>query len=447
MEEHNHAQSLETKALSGFMELLPGEQLLFNHLLDTIRYTYEQFGFAPIDTPVIERANVLLAKAGGETEKQIYRFTKGDTDLALRFDLTVPLARYVAEHYGQLTFPFRRYAIGKVYRGERPQAGRFREFYQCDVDVIGNETLDLNFDAEMPSIIASVFQSLGFSRFTVRINNRAILNGLFAELGITDLSTSVLQSIDRLEKIGMEAVLEELRDLGISATAIEQLTAFLTIAGTTDTVLAALQALPITHASFQTGVRDLETVITNVRALGVPEENFAIDLTIARGLDYYTGTVFETRLTDHPDIGSVCSGGRYENLASQYSNKVLPGVGVSIGLTRLFDQLRKRDLLSIPESGSPTRVLVIPLETELKYSLHIAHELRQHQIATETWYGDTKLKKSLGYANKLGIPFAVLIGSDEVSQNLYTLKDLTSGEQQQLDLSTLTTALIEKLHR
>jgi len=431
---------VSTQALSGFMELLPVEQISFNAMLETIRRTYEVFGFAPIETPILERAEVLLAKAGGETEKQIYRFTKGDTDIAMRFDLTVPLARYVAEHYGSLTFPFRRYAIGKVYRGERPQAGRFREFYQCDIDVIGDGDLNLRFDAEMPSVISTIFKKLGFERFTIRINNRRILNGLFAGLGVSDRVCTVMQSIDRLEKIGATGVAKELIEQGITQETVDRILEFVTINGSNTEILEKLRAMDIDDPEFARGVADLTEVVLLGGAMGVSDSNLSIDLTIARGLDYYTGTVYETRLDDYPDIGSVCSGGRYDDLSSYYINRTLPGVGVSIGLTRLFDQLRKRRVIKSVAS-TPTKVLIVPLVTELAPCLNLASTLRDIDIPTEVWFGDAKIKKSLGYANKMGIPFAILIGSEELERGVFSLKDLTSGIQQQLDLGSILTTL------
>jgi histidyl-tRNA synthetase len=439
-EENTRKERLSTQALSGFMELLPAEQIAFNTMLDMIRKTYETYGFTPIETPILERAEVLLAKAGGETEKQIYRFSKGDTDLAMRFDLTVPLARYVAEHRGQLTFPFRRYAIGKVYRGERPQAGRFREFYQCDIDVIGDGELSLRFDAEIPSIIGAIFRRLGFERFTVRINNRRIFNGLFAGLGISRYSASVMQSIDRLEKIGRDMVKEELLEIGIDAGIADRVLEFVTIEGSTDEIMTRLEAMKISDAEFVRGVADLREVVSLIRALNMPESNFVIDLTIARGLDYYTGTVFETRLDDFPEIGSVCSGGRYDNLAEHYTNRTLPGVGISIGLTRLFDQLNKRHVIKIGAS-TPTQALVVPLMPDLSPSLDLASRLRESGISTEVWFGDNKIKKSLGYADKLGIPFAILLGTDEIEKGGFSLKDLKTGQQQQLKFEALLKAL------
>lgn len=417
-----------TSPLSGFMELLPAQQIAFNKMFDIIRSSYESFGFIPLDTPVLERAEVLLAKAGGETEKQIYQFKKGDTDLAMRFDLTVPLARYVAEHCGKLNFPFRRYAMGKVYRGERAQAGRFREFYQCDIDVIGDGQLDIHFDAEIPSIIYMIFNKLGFQNFTIRLNNRKILNGFFASLGISDQAATVMQIIDKLEKIGRPAVEQEFQTLGLSAQAITDIFAFITITGNAESVFARLTKLGVVDTQFQCGLDELQQVVKMIKELGVPATHFAIDLTIARGLDYYTGTVYETRLDDYPEIGSVCSGGRYDDLASYYIDRPLPGVGISIGLTRLFDQLSKRGVIK-ESSATPTRVLIVPMMEDLAPSLVLATELRNHGVPTEVSFVQGKMKKRLGYADKLGIPYAVFIGQDEVDKGVYTLKNLTSGDQ------------------
>ncbi len=423
-------KKIVTETLSGFTELLPAEQIVFNTMLDTIRRVYENFGFVPIDTPVLERADVLLAKAGGETEKQIYQFKKGDTDLAMRFDLTIPLARYVAEHYNELTFPFRRYAIGKVYRGEKPQAGRFREFYQCDIDVIGDTNLDLRFDAEIPSIIYMIFRELGFAKFTVRINNRKLFNGLFFELGVTESSTRIMQSIDRLEKNGIAAVQKELKALDLSAKAIERIFDFIELKGSSKDIIAGLRNLGIANAQFKEGIEELSEVIELIQQFGVPKSNCVIDLTIARGLDYYTGTVYETRLDEYPEIGSVCSGGRYENLASQYIDKKLPGVGISIGLTRLFDQLCKKGAIKIG-SATPTKILIIPMMDDLGPSLKLATDLRKNGIPTEVAFGKEKAKKHLGYADKLNIPFVVFIGETEVEKGIYTLKNMQAGKQEE----------------
>jgi histidyl-tRNA synthetase len=449
-------EKIITSPLSGFMELLPAEQILFNKLFDTIRQTYEAFGFIPVDTPVLERTEVLLAKAGGETEKQIYQFTKGDTNLAMRFDLTVPLARYVAEHCGHLNFPFKRYSMAKVFRGERPQAGRFREFYQCDIDVIGDGELDIHFDAEIPSVIYMIFRKLGFERFTIRINNRKVLNGFFASLGAQNISTSIMQIIDKLEKIGAEKVREELQNFGLTTQAIDQILSFINLthscgtqAGNTQSgdiqsgktqssqdIIARLKNLNIQNDQFIQGVEELASVASLIKELGVPDSNFAIDLTIARGLDYYTGTVYETRLDDYPEIGSVCSGGRFDDLASHYTDRKLPGVGISIGLTRLFDQLCKKGVLN-PGVSTPTRVLILPMMEDMAPSLSLATQLRNNGIPTEISFVQGKMKKRLGYADKLGIPFAVFIGEDEVAKGTYTLKDLKTGTQEELNLEKI----------
>ncbi len=431
LEKYNMSKKNEvsTKALSGFMELLPQEQIAFNNMLDIIRNAYEIFGFVPIDTPILERSSTLLAKAGGETEKQIYQFTKGKSELAMRFDLTVPLSRYVVEHYGELTFPFRRYAIGKVFRGERAQAGRFREFYQCDIDVIGNEVLDLRFDAEIPSVIYMIFRELGFDAFTIRINNRKIFNGLFEGLEIDELKVDIMRSIDKLEKIGRSGVEKELNELGIISEKIIRIFDFLSIKGNSQEVLDALKQLGIANERFGEGIEELRKVVGMMKQFDIPEKNFAIDLTIARGLDYYTGTVYETRLDEYPEIGSVCSGGRYDDLASTYTDRKLPGVGISIGLTRLFDQLHSRDLINI-NSATKTRVLVVPMTDDIKQSVSIATVLRKNNIPTEISFVEGKLKKRLAYANKKKIPFVIFIGEDEIEKNVYMLKDFVNGTQE-----------------
>lgn len=325
------------RTLSGFMELLPAPQQQMERIMEILRNTYSLYGFTPLDTPIIESAEVLLAKGGGETEKQIYRFQKGDSDLALRFDLTVPLAKYVALHYGELQFPFRRYQIGKVYRGERAQRGRFREFYQADIDIIGDGKLDIINEAEIPSIIYRTFSQLGLKRFQIRVNNRKILNGFYSMVGLADKSQDVMRTVDKLDKIGAEKVKTLLmEDIGVAEDVANQVLDFIAIGGSNQEVLAALEGYQGKDELFDTGLEELSTVVRYLSAFGVPEENFAVDLTIARGLDYYTGTVYETTMLDHPEIGSVCSGGRYDNLAEYYTDKQLPGVGISIGLTRLF---------------------------------------------------------------------------------------------------------------
>lgn len=429
-------QITKPSILPGFMELLPAEQIAFNQMLDTIRDNFERYGFIPLDTPMLEKAEVLLAKGGGETEKQVYRFNKGDTDIALRFDLTVPLARYVAQHFSDLSFPFRRYHIGKVFRGERNQKGRFREFYQCDIDIIGLNKLSLINDAEIPSIIYSTFKGLGFDSFTIRLNNRKLLNGFFDSLGIQDKS-GVLRAIDKLDKIGLNAVLEELEKLGVSAQIGDAIAEFISIKGSNREILDSLKGLPVNNPQFDEGLEELSKVVHYIKCFNVPEANLAIDLTIARGLDYYTGTVYETILNDHPGIGSVCSGGRYENLAGYYTKQQLPGVGISIGLTRLFYQIQAVKLIELNQAATLTEVLVIPMDTEIETAIGVANQLREAGIITELYLEETKLNKKISYANKLGIPYVVLIGADEEKSGLFSLKVMESGEQSSMAISQI----------
>ena len=433
-------KKVKPRTLPGFMELLPNEQIVFNDIKEKIQKSYERFGFLPLDTPIIEDAEVLLAKAGGETEKQIYRFNKGENDLALRFDLTVPLAKYVSEYYGELSFPFKRYQIGKVYRGEKAQAGRYREFYQCDVDIIGDGELSIIHDAEIPSIIYTTFKELGFEKFTIHINNRKILNGIFDEIGSIDKTTDILRIIDKIEKIGAEKVQEELSGLGIAEKEIQTIMNFIKISGTNSEKIQTLKELGIKSEIFSTGLNELEQVINLIKVCGVPEKNFEIDLTIARGLDYYTGTVYETFLDDYKKLGSVCSGGRYENLAEYYTDKKLPGVGISIGLTRFFYQARKEGLIK-SEKTSISKVLVLPMTNNLEKCMEVTSKLREAKINTEIYLEDKKIKAKFKYADKLNIPFAVVIGDDEIANNKVTLKNMTTGEQEALPIENV----IEKL--
>ena len=426
---------IKPSTLPGFMELLPPDQILFNKMLDIIRKNYEKFGFLPIDTPVIEKAEVLLAKGGGETEKQIYKFEKGDTDLALRFDLTVPLARYVAQHFSELTFPFRRYHIGKVYRGEKSQKGRFREFYQCDIDIIGNETLGIINDAEIPSVIYSTFKDLGFDSFTIKINNRKVLKGFFLWLGIED-STEVLRTVDKLGKIGLEGVKKDLIEQGLDNDTIDRVVEFINIKGTNEEKLQSLKDLGIENDIFNEGLKELTDVNHYVEAFGVPKENYIIDLTIARGLDYYTGTVYETFLNNYPNIGSICSGGRYEDLAGFYTKQKLPGVGISIGLTRLFYQLMEANLIETIDN-SLTKIIIIPMEECLDKAIEAASTLREHNINTQIYTEKGKMGKKFGYADKQNIPYTLIIGTEEVKENKYTLRDMTTGEQLSLSMEEL----------
>ena len=424
---------VEPRTLPGFMELLPNEQILFNQMKQTIEDSYRTFGFLPIDTPIIELSEVLLAKAGGETEKQIYRFTRGDTDLSLRFDLTVPLAKYVAKNYGNLSFPFRRYQIGKVYRGERAQKGRYREFYQCDIDIIGDETLDVINDAELPSIIYYTFRKLGFNDFTIKINNRKILNGLYESIGQKDNSIEIMRIIDKIDKIGVQAVEEELKKLGISADVIDKIINFIKIDGKTDEKIRKLEELDISNEVYKQGVQELKEVVKYVRMFGIPENNFTVDLTIARGLDYYTGTVYETFLNDYRELGSVCSGGRYENLADNYTDKKLPGVGISIGLTRLFYKLNELNLIKANKK-SISDVLIIPMTEKLEIPIKLATDLRNLKVNTEIYLNDKKIKAKMKYANKLEIPFVIVIGDDEITSGKIKVKNMETGEEIECDI-------------
>ena len=426
-------KKVEPRTLAGFMELLPDEQILFNQMKEKIENTYKRYGFLPLDTPGIELADVLLAKAGGETEKQIYKFQKGDTDLALRFDLTVPLAKYVAKNYGNLSFPFRRYQIGKVYRGERAQKGRYREFYQCDIDIIGDEELDLINDAEIPSIIYTIFKELGFENFTIKINNRKILNGLFESISQKENAVEILRIIDKIEKIGKEAVKEELEKIGIENNQIKNIIDFIEIEGTSDEKLEKLEKLGIDNETYIKGIEELKTVVKNIRLFGVPDANFKVDLTIARGLDYYTGTVYETFLNDYREIGSVCSGARYENLAEYYTDKPLPGVGVSIGLTRLFYKLNELNIIKANKK-SIADVLIIPIVEDLEEPIKLATKLRNSGINTEIYLNNKKLKAKFKYANKLKIPYVIVMGQDEIDAKEITLKNMETGEEKRLPI-------------
>lgn len=417
------------KTLPGFMELLPQEQILFNQMKVKIQKTYEKFGFLPIDTPIIESTEVLLAKAGGETEKQLYSFTKGDSNLTLRFDLTVPLAKYVAMHANELSFPFRRYQIGKVYRGERAQRGRFREFYQCDIDVIGDGELNIINDAEIPSIMYNVFKELGLENFTIRINNRKILNGLFEDINAKEVSVDIMRTIDKIEKIGTEKVKAEIKELGISDENIEKVIRFITIEGTTDEKLQELQNMKIDNETYKQGVQELIEVIRYIRLFNVPEECFAVDVSIARGLDYYTGTVYETFLNDYKSIGSICSGGRYNNLSEYYTDRKMPGVGMSIGLTRLFFVLNDMNLIKATQK-SISKILVVSMVPDLKPAIETANALRAAGINSEIYFDDKKIKAKFKYADKLQIPYVIVIGEDEVNSGTVTLKNMETGEQQ-----------------
>lgn len=424
-------EKIQPRTLSGFMELLPGPQQQMERIMQTLRQIYSRYGFTPLDTPIIEDSRVLLAKGGGETEKQIYRFTKGDSDLSLRFDLTVPLAKYVALHYGELCFPFRRYQIGKVYRGERAQRGRFREFYQADIDIIGDRTLDIINEAEIPAIIYKTFSELGLERFQIRVNNRKILNGFYAMLSLTEQAGEIMRTVDKLDKIGAEKVCMLLREeVGLSEEQAREILSFISIAGANAEVLAALERYRGRHSLFDQGLEELTTVTRYLAAFGVPEDHFRVDLTIARGLDYYTGTVYETAMLDHPEIGSICSGGRYDNLAEFYTDKQLPGVGISIGLTRLFYVLGEQGYLNEALNTAPADVLILPMTDDLAPAISLATRLREVGIRTQLHCEPKKFKAKITYASKLQIPFVIFLGEDEIQSGNITYKNLFTGIQQ-----------------
>ena len=439
---------VKPRTLSGFMELMPAQQLQMNRIMDIVSSTYALYGFTPLDTPAIESSQILLAKGGGETEKQIYRFTKGDTDLSLRFDLTVPLAKYVALHYGELSFPFRRYQIGKVYRGERAQRGRFREFYQADIDIIGDGELDIINDAEIPAIIYTVFTRLGLKKFRICINNRRILNGFYEMQGLKEKSGDIMRTVDKLDKIGEKAVMEILvRDFDISEADVNEVIKFISISGTNEEVLNALSVYRGRNAMFDQGLDELGAVANYMKVIGVPQENFAVDLRIARGLDYYTGTVYETVLLNHPEIGSVCSGGRYDNLAGFYTNKQLPGVGISIGLTRLFYVLDEQGMLNNEVNTCPVDALILPMTDDLDTAIALSAKLRAAGLKTQLYTEKKKFKAKMSYADKLGVPFALFLGEDELKEGVVACKNMKTGEQVKLNTDEVIELISEHVKK
>jgi len=433
---------IKPRTPAGVLELLPREQIAFQRMLDVIRRNFERFGFLPVETPVFELSEVLLTKSGGETERQVYfaqstgaleKQSEGVPEMALRFDLTVPLARYVAEHEHELAFPFRRYQMQRVYRGERQQRGRFREFYQCDIDVIGKDALSTRFDAELPAVIHAVFSELAIGRFTIQLNNRKLMRGFFEAQGIgdADVQALVLREVDKLDKRGADYVRDTLtgESFGLAADAVARILDFVQVRSTSHAdALAQLVALGDGNESLRQGIAELRDVLELVRALGVPESAYALNFSIARGLDYYTGTVYETTLDDYPQIGSICSGGRYEDLASHYTKSKLPGVGISIGLTRLFWQLREAGLLG--DMRSTVDVLVTQMdEAHLPQCLAVAHELRQSGLNTEVVMEASKLAKQFKYADRAGIRFVAVLGEDEIAAGTVTVKDLRREDQ------------------
>ncbi|MBQ7506120.1 MAG: histidine--tRNA ligase [Lachnospiraceae bacterium] len=422
------SELVKPRTLSGFMELQPRDQVLFDRIRMTLEETYSSFGFFPLDTPILEHSDILLAKAGGETEKQIYRFEKGDTDLTMRFDLTVPLAKYVAMNANELAFPFKRYQIGKVYRGERAQKGRFREFYQADIDIIGDGKLDIRNDAEIPSIIYEGLKKLGIRDFQIRINNRKVLNGLFSVHGVADRSTDILRTVDKLEKIGKENVAESLAELGIPKASTDALLHVLCAGESTEEMLALLKEYQGKDETLDQGLAELSEVLREMENFGVDPAYFRTDLTIARGLDYYTGTVYETTIKKHPEIGSICSGGRYDNLAEFYTSRKLPGVGMSIGLTRLFYILQSQNYLNA-ECANAVDVLIIPMTKDLAEPLSTSTFLRSSGIRAQVYFEEKKFKQKIAYADKLGIPWCMFLGEDEIKEGKVSLKKLATGEQ------------------
>lgn len=432
---------------SGFPEYLPAEQIEFNRLVNVVRRVYEEYGFSPIDTPDLELSEVLLTKSGGETEQQIYRFIKGSNDLTMRFDLTVPLARYVAQHESELIFPFRRYHIGKVHRGERAQAGRFREFYQCDIDVIGSNSVAV--DAEMPIVINKIFEQFDIGEFTVHINNRKILNGFFESLGLSNISKDVLRIVDKIDKISANSFTEELEQLGLSADQITRLREFININGSKDVILNKLEKISLDCKSdqFKQGVKEIGLVVKTIRDFGLSDSRFMIDLRIARGLDYYTGTVYETMLNNHPEIGSICSGGRYDNLASHYTKKYLPGVGVSIGLSRLFYKLCEIGAIELTRFSS-AEVVVMPIGSgQITASVKIAERLRSIGINTMLYTEENNMRKKLKYADKMGFEWVALIGEDELLTEEVMLKNMLTGESIKIKSVELDSFLLDKIKK
>ena len=435
---------IEPRTLPGFMELLPAEQQQFEKIREVLEEVYRLYGFTPLDTPVLESSEILLAKAGGETEKQIYRFSKGDSDLTMRFDLTVPLAKYVALHAPDLAFPFRRYQIGKVYRGERAQRGRFREFYQADIDIIGDGKLSIYHDAEIPSIIYQILTKLGIRDFVIRMNNRKILSGFFEMLNMKDHTADILRVVDKIDKIGAEKVDAELAEMGIGDAERGKIVDLIGSKGTKAELLEKLEGFAGVNETFDEGVNEMKAVVSALDAFGIPDACYTIDLSIARGLDYYTGTVYETTLLRHPEIGSICSGGRYDNLATYYTERKLPGVGMSIGLTRLFFILNDMNYLS-DTYASAVDVMLLPMTEDLKPAIALSESFRKEGLRTQLYLEGGKFKSKMHYADRMGVPFVVFLGEDEINEGVVSFKDMASGEQQKMPFEQAVSALKAKL--
>lgn len=428
--------------LPGFMELLPEEQKVFNRIKNTIENNFIKYGFINIDTPLIEKEEILLSKGGGETSKQIYRIDKEKTPQALRFDLTVSLARYVSMHFNELVFPFKRYQIGKVYRGERNQKGRYREFYQCDIDIVGNNSLSIYNDAQMPLVIYKIFEDLGFKDITFKTNNRKLLNGFLQSINVED-SEGVLRTIDKLAKIGKEKTFIELEKLDINKYSIEKIFDFIEEEKNNEETLSKLDSLKIDNELFVEGLGELKEVYKFMKLFGIPEENIKLDLTITRGLDYYTGTVFETFLDEYENIGSVCSGGRYDDLANNFTNNKYPGVGLSIGLTRLFYQFNEAGLLDEEKEIDDT-IVVIPMNDDvLDYSIKVVNKLRENNIKSDIYLESGKMKKKFTYADRKNVNFGIIIGETEKESNQIAVRDFITGNQELVDFDNMIVYLRE----
>lgn len=429
---------VQPSTLPGMMELLPEDQMVFDTIKRRIEDVFIKNAFFSIDTPAIEKLDVLLSKGGGETSKQVYKIDSSKKNQGLRFDLTVPLAKYVSMYMQDLAFPFRRYQIAKVYRGERNQKGRYKEFYQCDIDIIGNEKLSLYNDAEIVKCMYEALKSIDVPDFEFQFNNRKILNGYFSNLGIEDFE-SCLRIIDKLDKIGIDSVKEELSKLDLDDEKIDSILNFLKIDGSNKEIIEKLESLNIDNELFVCGLDELKFVYEDILSLGVSPDNIKINLSITRGLDYYTGSVFETFFKEYREIGSICSGGRYDSLANNFTKSKLPGVGMSIGLTRLFYQLQELNLVKGQQNNFDC--IIIPMKGYEKNAVKLMNDLRSSSVRCMSYLEDDKLKKKFNYADKLSVKYVIIIGQDEVEQNKFTLRNMENGNQELLELNQI----IEKL--
>lgn len=428
-------EKVKPSILPGFMELLPQEQRIFNDMINRISKVYESNGLAPMDTPIIEKEEVLLAKSAGETAKQIYKFKKGDRDLALRFDLTVPLARYVAQYFNDLSFPFKRYQIGKAYRGERNQKGRYREFYQCDVDIIGNGKLDIKNDAFIISLASQAFKSIGIENYKFQISNRKILEGVLQDFKINNKS-DVLTLIDKYDKMSKDDFLKEL-DFLLGKEKSQIMMNIINIGGNPMEVIDKINELNITNETFCKGIDEIKEVIKYMKIFGVKEDEYVINLKIIRGLDYYTGTVFETFLCENENYGSICSGGRYDNLAENYTDNILPGVGISIGITRLFFVLKEIGFIDNYNLQGNLEYLILPIGETFEYCVEVSKTLREAGYKVDLYLDDDKFKKKLNYANKIGVSKVIIIGEDEVNSREVIIKDMIKGTQLKMPIENI----------